>query len=86
MVVYARGYTLSPKSPRITARQVVQALRRVGWYQHHQEGAHVFLRHPDRPGMRVTVAMHAGETIKPRTLKSILEQAGLTVDDFIELL
>jgi len=36
--------------------------------------------------MRVTVAVHPGETIKMATLKSILDQAGLSLDEFIELL
>jgi len=30
--------------------------------------------------MRVTVGIHAGETLKPKTLHSILDQAGLTVE------
>ena len=44
---------------------------------------HLF--HPVRPG-RVTVPVHSGEIIKPSILKSILEQAGLTVEEFVELL
>jgi predicted RNA binding protein YcfA (HicA-like mRNA interferase family) len=36
--------------------------------------------------MRITVAVHAGETIKPKTLQSILKQAGLSVTEFQELL
>jgi predicted RNA binding protein YcfA (HicA-like mRNA interferase family) len=77
---------MSPKLPRITGREAMRALRRAGWVEHHQEGSHVFLRHPDQPGMRVTIAMHAGETLKPRTLLSILDQAGLSIDAFRELL
>jgi len=30
--------------------------------------------------------MHRTKIIKPKTLASIIEQAGLTVDEFIELL
>ena len=77
---------MSPRLPRITGRDVVRALRRAGWYEHHQEGSHVFLRHADRAGMRVTVAVHPGETLKPKTLQSILDQAGLTVEEFRNLL
>jgi predicted RNA binding protein YcfA (HicA-like mRNA interferase family) len=36
--------------------------------------------------MRVTVAIHSGETIKPKTLLSLLEQAGISADEFRELL
>jgi predicted RNA binding protein YcfA (HicA-like mRNA interferase family) len=77
---------VSSRLPRVTGRDVLRALRRVGWYEHHQEGSHIFLRHPDHPGMRVTVAVHAGETFKLKTLQSILDQAGLTVEEFRELL
>jgi predicted RNA binding protein YcfA (HicA-like mRNA interferase family) len=43
------------------------------------------LRHADKPG-RVVVPLHAGETLYPKTLLSILDDAGLTADDFRELL
>lgn len=35
--------------------------------------------------LRVTVSLHTGD-IAPKTLKSILKQANLTVEEFIELL
>ena len=75
-----------PRLPRITAAELMRALLRAGWYKYHQVGSHVFLRHPDRSGMRVTVPVHPGETIKPKTLESILDQAGLSVDEFRDLL
>jgi len=34
----------------------------------------------------VTVPVHAGEILYPKTLLSILEQAGLSVEEFRELL
>lgn len=46
-----------------------------------QRGSHVQLRHPDRGG-RVTVPIHAGETLGPALLRSILNQAGLTAEEF----
>jgi len=50
-----------------------------------QKGSHAQLRHPTRDG-RVTVPLHAGETIRPRLLSSILAQAGLTADELREVL
>ncbi|WP_084663898.1 type II toxin-antitoxin system HicA family toxin [Thermanaeromonas toyohensis] len=35
---------------------------------------------------QVIVPVHAGKVLKPKTLKSILKSAGLTVDEFIVLL
>ncbi len=77
---------MSPKLPRITGAEVIRALRRAGWYIQHHHGSHAYLRHTEHPGMRITVAVHAGETIKPKTLQSILKQAGLSVAEFQELL
>lgn len=34
----------------------------------------------------VTVAVHAGRTLKPGTLRSILRQAGLSVEEFTAML
>jgi predicted RNA binding protein YcfA (HicA-like mRNA interferase family) len=62
-------------------REVVRALSRLGWVVVAQRGSHVQLRHPDRGG-RVTVPMHAGETIDPALLRSVLNQAGLTAEEF----
>lgn len=77
---------MSPKLPRITGNEVIRALRRNGWYIDHHRGSHVYLKHPERPGMRITIPTHSGETIKPKTLQAILKQAELSVADFIELL
>jgi predicted RNA binding protein YcfA (HicA-like mRNA interferase family) len=55
-------------------------LNRLGWVVVVQRGSHAQLKHPDRSG-RVTVPLHAGETIGPKLLRSILDQAGLTVDE-----
>ncbi len=77
---------MSPRLPRITGAEVIRALRQAGWSIQHHHGSHAYLRHPEHPGMRITVAVHAGETIKPKTLQSILKQAGLSVTEFQELL
>lgn len=77
---------MSPRQPRLTGNQVVQALKRAGWYFDHQRGSHVYLRHSDFPKLRVTVPVHSGEIIKPKTLHSILQQAGLTASEFLEFL
>lgn len=77
---------MSRRLPRPTGADVIRALGQAGWYRDSQRGSHAYLRHPDRPGRRVTVPVHAGETIKPKTLLSILDQAGLTAAQFRELL
>ena len=77
---------MSLRLPRATGEQVLRALKRVGWYEHHHTGSHLFLRHADRPGMRVDIPIHRGKTLKPKTLARIIESAGLTVEEFVDLL
>ncbi|TMF39745.1 MAG: type II toxin-antitoxin system HicA family toxin [Chloroflexi bacterium] len=70
-----------PRMPRVTGAEVLRALRSLVWVVAAQPGSHIQLKHPDRPG-RLTIPIHAGETIGPRLLGSILTQAGLSVDEF----
>ncbi len=76
---------MAPKLPRITSTDLLRALRRDGWVEVHQEGSHIQLRHPTKPG-RVTVAYHRGDVLNPKTLSRALEQASLTADDLRRLL
>ncbi len=62
-----------------SAREVLARLQRIGFVIRHQSGSHVVLRHPD--GRQTYVAMHSGD-IPPGTLKSILKQAGISLDEF----
>ncbi|NUP89649.1 MAG: type II toxin-antitoxin system HicA family toxin [Candidatus Sumerlaeia bacterium] len=76
---------MTPRLPALSSRQVLTALRRAGWHEHHTVGSHCQLRHPGRAEGRVTVPMHARD-VKRGTLMSILRQAHLTIEEFLELL
>jgi predicted RNA binding protein YcfA (HicA-like mRNA interferase family) len=71
--------------PRITAKQMISALKRGGWVMIGTRGAHVQMKHPARPG-KVTIPGHAGMTLMPNLVSSIIDQAGLTSDELISLL
>lgn len=75
-----------PRAPRITGKEALQVLvRDFGWYVARQAGSHVHLKHPNRPG-RVTIPVHAGEILKPKTLASILDHAAIELDEFVKML
>ena len=74
-----------PRLPRITARDARRAIERDGWYHVGGSGSHQQFTHPSKPG-RVTIAFHGAATLKADTLKRIIQQAGLTVDQFVALL
>lgn len=69
------------KLPRVTAKRVLKALQRSGFYIHHQAGSHVNLRHEGKPHLHVVIPFHGGD-LAPKTIKSILVQAELTVEEF----
>ena len=60
----------------MTAREILKILRQDGWYDVDQDGSHLQLKHPTKPG-KVTVAIHGKKDIPPGTLNKILKQAGL---------
>jgi len=69
--------------PRVSGREVVRALEKIGYVVDHQRGSHIALRHIDRPHRRLTVPDH--REVAKGTLRAIIRQAGLTVDEFSKL-
>jgi predicted RNA binding protein YcfA (HicA-like mRNA interferase family) len=70
------------KIPRdVNGSEAVRALRRAGFAVLRQTGSHLILRNESR-----TVVVPQHKPIKPGTLKGLIEQAGLTVEQFAELL
>lgn len=62
-------------------RDVVKFLGKLGFVVKRQSGSHVILEHPD--GRWTLVPRH--DSIKIGTLKSILEDVGITSEDFLRL-
>ncbi len=73
------------KLPVVKPKQVIKALERANFFIHRQVGSHVRLIHQTERHRRVTVPVHNID-IPKGTLKSILNQAGLSVEDLIKLL
>jgi predicted RNA binding protein YcfA (HicA-like mRNA interferase family) len=70
------------KCPRVSGADVCRALGRVGFVRVGQRGSHVKLRNDS--GRTVIVPMH--REIAEGTLRSILRQAGLTMEELVSLL
>ena len=56
--------------------EILDLLRRDGWYLVATRGSHRQFKHSSKPG-RVTVAGKPSDDLPPGTLNSILKQAGL---------
>lgn len=69
------------KLPSIRAREVARIAQLVGFVFDRQRGSHaVYYRASDR--RRVVVPMHGTKDLKPGTLRGIINDMGLSVDDF----
>lgn len=73
---------MSPALPIVSSAEVIRALERAGFRQVGQRGSHVKLR--GERGQVVIVPLH--EEIVRGTLRSVIRQSGLTVDEFVALL
>lgn len=73
-----------PDLPTTTARHLVRALERLGFFKHRQRGtSHLIMKHPD--GRLTTIAMHSGD-IPRGTLYGILRDIRITPDELREVL
>lgn len=70
--------------PQVSGREVVKALGLIGYAVDRQRGSHIILCKGERPDQRLTVPDH--DEIAKGTLRSIIRQAGLTVEEFKALL
>ncbi|HOC57330.1 MAG TPA: type II toxin-antitoxin system HicA family toxin [Verrucomicrobiota bacterium] len=70
------------KLPRdISGFEAAKALRRLGFVEIRQTGSHCILRRQNR-----TVVVPQHKPLKPGTLKGIIEQAALTLEQFVKAL
>ena len=77
---------MSATLPSVRPAAVMRALARVGFVEVRVKGSHHRFVHRTDPTRATTVPVHQGHDMPLGTLRSILKQAGLTVDEFIALL
>ena len=73
-----------PKLPVISGKELVKLFSKLGYYPDHQTGSHIILRETKEPHRRLTIPNH--REIAKGTLLAIIRQAGLTREEFMELL
>lgn len=69
--------------PILKPDEALRKLRRAGFEIDHATGSHYILRHED--GRRAVLPYHRGRDLKRGVLRAILQQAGLTVEEFLNL-
>lgn len=64
---------------------MLRALQRGGYVVSHARGSHHYLRKPGATGL-IAVPIHGNRDLPLGTLRAILRQAALTVEEFVRLL
>ena len=67
----------------ISGKEAVKAFQKAGWQPMGQVGSHLVMV---RPGVRVNLSIPQHKELSIGTLRALIRNAGLTVDDFLSLL
>ena len=70
-----------PKLKPLKPKQVFRALKKLGFEMIRQSGSHIVLRHPD--GRWTTVPIHRSKDVAKGTLRKIIKDAGVSVEEFM---
>ncbi len=71
------------KLPRVSGRECVKTLQKVGFYVKRRESSHIIVRR-DEPFAQLVVPDHS--ELDRGTLRSIIRHSGLSVEEFVQLL
>jgi len=72
-----------PKLPRISSREAIRALKRLGFEEVRQTGSHLVLKRDTDDGV-IGGVVPVHQDLRVGTLSSILKQAQVTPEEFIE--
>lgn len=72
------------KLPVIKSRELVRVLNRLGFFEFHRVGSHAQFKHSD--GRKITVPVHGGKDMKKKTLRGIIDDLNISVEEFIKIL
>ena len=70
--------------PVVSGADAVKAFQKAGYQFDDQHGSHMILRRSDPPHRRLSIPNH--KELAKGTLRALIREAGLTVDEFTRLL
>jgi len=70
--------------PVISGRKLCKILAKIGYFIDHQTGSHIILRNVNPPHRRLTIPDH--KEIAKGTLRKIIRESGLTLEEFKKLM
>ncbi|MDE0089784.1 MAG: type II toxin-antitoxin system HicA family toxin [Thaumarchaeota archaeon] len=69
--------------PIVSARDLIKMLAKIGYLVDHQSGGHIILRNESYPYRKLTIPNH--KEIARGTLRAIINQTGLSKEEFLRL-
>ena len=72
---------MSQRLPRVSAGEMARVLERLGFVLVRQSGSHRIYRNALEK--RVTLPYHSGRILHPKVLRSILRDAGLSIEELV---
>lgn len=72
------------KLPVVSGKDLIKAFAKIGYEVDHQKGSHIILRQINTPFRRLTIPNH--KEIAKGTLKAIIRESGLTVDELVNMI
>ncbi len=70
--------------PVVSGAEAVRAFGKAGYEVDEQHGSHIILRRAEPPHRRLSAPNH--KELAKETLRALIREAGLTVDEFARLL
>ena len=70
------------KLPRVSGKEVLSALKKLGFREVRVKGSHHVLYNPQTDKI-VVVPVHGSKTLAPKTLSKILKAAGVSPEEFV---
>lgn len=77
---------MADRLPAVSGKRAVRSLLKAGFVVDRIVGSHHLLFRPGNEGRAVTVPVHANRDLSAGTLHSIIQQAGMTLEEFCDLL
>ena len=72
------------KLPVVSGGEAVKAFRKAGYEFDEQHGSHIILRHAYSPHRRLSIPNH--KELAKGTLRALIREAGIAVEEFVRLL
>jgi predicted RNA binding protein YcfA (HicA-like mRNA interferase family) len=74
-----------PRLPALRGEEVIRAFNRLGFRVVRVRGSHHIMERPGHPHL-LSVPVHPGRTVANGTLRDLIRDAGITVEQFLALL